>query len=178
MHTHQLKHFQAGNLLTECQSGIRPNFSTSTALISAVKLWRANMDAGKLDGGVFIDLKKYFNTVDHNIVRRKLCCYGINGNALQLPESYLADRTQRCYVNAILSVEQHVSCAIPQGYILGPLLFINVQGTHHPERLPMIQITTAHEDISTIECFLNSDLAAEHNWLMTNKLSCNTSKTS
>ena len=74
------------------------------------------MDAGKLNGSVFIDLRKAFNTVDYSILLRKLCCYGINGNALHLLESYLTDRTQRCYVNGILSTEQYVSCAFPQGH--------------------------------------------------------------
>ena len=82
------------------------------------------MDAGKLNGSVFIDLKQTFDTVDHNILLRKLCCYGVNGNALQLFKSYLTDRTQRCYVNGVSSTEQYLSCGIPQGFILRPLLFI------------------------------------------------------
>ena len=83
-------------------------------MISAVNLWLANVDAGKLNGCVFIDLKKAFDTVDLNILLRELCCYGVNGNALQLLKSYLTrsmglyashltDRTQRCYVNGVLS---------------------------------------------------------------------------
>ena len=114
-----------------------------------------------------------------NILLRRPCCYGVNGNALQLLKSYLTDRTQRCYVNGVLSTEQDVSCGIPQGSILGPLLFIiYIRHTTPGMFADDTYITTAHEDISTIECSLNSDLIAVHNWLKTNKLSCNTSKTS
>ena len=124
MHTQLLEYFQAGNLLTDSQSGFRPNHSTCTALISAVNLWLTNMNAGKRNGSVFIDLKKAFDTVDHDILLRKLSCYGVNGNAgVQLLKSYLIDRTQRSYVNGVLSTEQYVSCSIPQGSILGPFFF-------------------------------------------------------
>ena len=120
------------------------------------------------------------------ILQRKLCCYGVNGNALQLFKSYLTDRTQRCYVNGVSSTEQDLSRGIPQGFILGSLLFIIyindfptcVQHTTPGMFADDTYIATAHEDISTIECSLNSDLTEVHNWLKINKLSFNTSKTS
>ena len=115
-----------------------------------------------------------------------LWCQWQKNNALQLLKSYLTDRTQTCYVNGVLSPDSYVSCGISQGSILGRLLFI-IYINDFPKCLqhatPRVfaddtYITTAHEDISTIECSLNSDLTAVHNWLKTNKLSCNTSKTS
>ena len=69
---------------------------------------------------------KAFDTVDHNILLRKLHCYGVNGNALQLHKTYLTGRTQICYVNGVLSTEQFVSCGIPQGSILGPPVVHNL----------------------------------------------------
>ena len=101
-------------------------------------------------------------------------------------KSYLIDRTQRSYVNGVLSTEQYVSCGIPQGSVLGLFLFI-IYVNDFPKCLQHTTpgmcaddtfITMAHENISTIEFSLNSDLAAVHDWLQTNKLDCNTSKTS
>ena len=87
-------------------SPARPRTQTTRSgvehtLISAVNLWLTNMDAGKLNGSVFTDLKKAFDTVDHKILLRKLSCYGVNSHALQLLKSYLIDRTQRSYVNGV-----------------------------------------------------------------------------
>ena len=65
MHTQLLEYFHAGNLYTDSLSGFRPNYSTCTALISAVNLWLTNMDAGKLNGSVFIDFNEAFDTGDH-----------------------------------------------------------------------------------------------------------------
>ena len=85
----------------------------------------------------------------------------------------MTDRTQRCFVNGVLSTEQYVSCGIPQRSILGPLLFI-IYIDDFPKCLRHTTpgmfgddtyITTSHEDMSTIECSLNSDLTAVHNWL-------------
>ena len=92
------------------------------------------------------------------ILLRKLCCYGVDGNVLQLLKSYLTDRPQRCYVNGVLSIEQYVSCGIHQGSILGPLLF-KIYINDFPKCLRHTTlgmfaddtyITTAHEDISQL----------------------------
>ena len=105
-----------------------------------------------------LTVKKAFDAVDHYILLRKLCCHGVNGNALQVLKSYLTDRTQRCYVNGVLFTEQYASFGIPQGSILGSLLFI-IYINDFPKCLRRTTpgmfaydryITTAHEDTFTI----------------------------
>ena len=79
---------------------------------------------GKLNGIVFLDLKKAFDTVDHNILLKKIAIYGIKGTAYRWLESYLSNRTQYCCVNGKLSSPPIMKTGIPQGSGLGPLLFL------------------------------------------------------
>ncbi len=83
------------------------------------------MDAGLIINGVlFLNLKKAFDTVDHQILIRKLELYGIKNSALAWFSSYLHGRTQVCRVNNTTSSLKHIPCGVPQGSNLGPLLFL------------------------------------------------------
>ena len=82
------------------------------------------MDKGSFSCGVFIDLKKAFDTVDHNILLRKLDFYGFRGMIQDWFESYLRERTQVTIVGQNTSNKMNITCGVPQGSVLGPLLFL------------------------------------------------------
>ena len=111
-------------IICKYQSGFRAIQSTVTALLEATDTWAYDIDRGKTNVVVFLDLKKPFDTVDHEILLSKLNLYGINGIAHQCFQSYLEDRTNMCSINGLLSSSYSLSCGVPQGTILGPLLFL------------------------------------------------------
>ena len=176
---------QSANILTNSQHGFRPLHSTVTELLKMSNQWYQNMDEGLINGVVFLDLKKAFDTVDHNILLKKLHLYGVRGGAYDWFKSYLSNRTQYCQVNGNLSESRTIIIGIPQGSILGPLLFL-IYINDLPNCLKNVdcemfaddtQIETASNDaIATAET-LNEDLENISVWMAANKLSINKSKT-
>ncbi len=82
------------------------------------------MDNGKLTGVVFIDIRKAFDSIDHDILLEKLAYYGVSQIEHTWFQSYLENRQQQCQVNGFLSEKREIKCGFPQGSILGPLLFL------------------------------------------------------
>ena len=111
-------------ILCKSQYGFRKNMSTSLAILELVEEITTSIDDCKSTVGVFIDLKKAFDTVDHNIFVNKLEHYGIRGIANMWICSYLRNRSQYVCINDTNSDCMNVTCGIPQGSILGPALFI------------------------------------------------------
>ena len=112
------------NFLSCHQSGFRSLHSTLTALIEATDSWEMDINRGLVNAVVFLDLKKGFDTVDHDILLRKLQYYGICWTSHQWFASYLDNRRQICHLNSCKSTPKCLRCGVPQGTIWGPLLFL------------------------------------------------------
>ena len=111
-------------LLNSSQFGFRKSHSTATALLECTNEWYVNLDRKLFNLVVFIDLKKAFDTVDHQVLFKKLEHFGIKGQAHSLLKSYLTNCSQKCQLKGFVSSEQPINCGVPQGSILGPLLFL------------------------------------------------------
>ena len=172
------------DIVCKHQSGFRTHHSTVTALLEATDTWAYNIDKGKINAVVFLDLKKAFDTVNHDVLLSKLNNYGIRDIPHKWFTSYLDKRTQKCSINGSLSQSCLLSFGVPQGTILGPLLFL-LYINDLPNCLTNCQprmyaddthLTYAGVSTDNIESCLNNDLAKVHNWLTANKLTLNTTK--
>ena len=114
----------SNNVLYKHQFGFREKHCTQQAIVSLVEKIFHSWDTDDIVIGVFIDLKKAFDTLPHDILKKKMYAYGIRGNAFKLLKSYLTDRTQYVVYDSKQSETLPIKCGVPQGSILGPLLFI------------------------------------------------------
>ena len=126
-----------------------------------------------------------FDTVDHSILLSKLKAFGVGSNSANWFKSFLNNRTQKCFVNGSLSASQTLTCSIPQGTILGLLLFIlyindppNCLVNSHPKiHADDTHLTFASNDVAYLEENMNEDLTKITEWLSINKITFNKSKT-
>ena len=123
MHTRFVSFLNKIKAFFEFQFGFRAGHSTILALINIVDEIKENIDNDKYTVGIFLDLTKAFDTVDHKILLQKLPYYGIKGTALSLITSYLSNRTMYTVINGATSVKKPIKFGVPQGSVLGPLLF-------------------------------------------------------
>ena len=111
------------NIIYDLQFGFRQNFSTAHALINLTENIRQALDEGYIGCGIFVDLQKAFDAVHHEILLAKLNHYGIRGASNDWFRSYLSDRQQYVSINGYDSGLTKLNCGVPQGSVLGPLLF-------------------------------------------------------
>lgn len=145
----------------------------------------SDIDDHKVAAGVFLDLSKAFDTINHSILLSKLNHYGIRDHALKLISNYLNDRKQFVQFKDKTSNETTVKCGVPQGSILGPLLFIiyindlpNASSLTEPILFADdTSIFYSHKDVNKLILTLNLELDKISTWMKANKLSVNLKKT-
>ena len=184
LHNIMTAFFKKHNLLYSYQYGFRENSSTEQAITQMVDEIASSMQMGNVVCSVFLDLKKAFDTIDHKILLAKLHKYGIRGLPGKLISNYLSNRFQVTTNNSQTSKPELVTCGVPQGSILGPLLFtifINdlPQCTSSSVRLFADDscFTLHNKDPNELERIMNNELKKINNWMNLNRLTVNYLKT-
>ena len=173
------------DIIYKYQFGFRKKHSTQHAIITLVDRITSSLDSGNLVIGVFLDLKKAFDTVDHQILTKKLFSYGIRGNTLKWFQSYLTDRSQYVTYDGIESKVLPIKYGVPQGSILGPLLFIIYMNDIFNVSNFLFTILYADDTCVTLDgkslenliTLMNQELHLLYIWLQSNKLTLNVQKT-
>ena len=124
MYNRIYKFFCENNIIYPLQFGFRQQYSTFYALISLTEDIRKNLNKGNIGCGIFVDLKKAFDTVEHDILLAKLEHYDIRDMTNNWFKSYLFNRKQFVSINGHVSNQTSVKYGVPQGSVLDPLLFL------------------------------------------------------
>ena len=185
MYNRMINYIDKHKILSPFQYGFQKHKSTTDALLSFTERIYNSLDTGNHAMSLFIDLKKAFDTVNHDILSKKLKHYGFRGICLDWFKSYLKNRKQCVIINNVISSVLSVDIGVPQGSILGPLLFFM-----YINDLPNVSnilstvlfaddTTYSHENTSyeALVNTLNSELDKIKEWFIINRLSINLNKT-
>ena len=176
---------EVDNILYDKQFGFRKGHSTSHAIITLVNKVSKSLDEGKIVGGVYLDIRKAFDSISHQILLDKLHKIGIRGNIHCLLKSYLMSRSQYVICNGAKSEVKFVETGVPQGSILGPLLFILFMNHFSRSSTLLFSILFADDtsvflegtEYSKLIKTLNNELENVTKWLNANRLTVNMKKT-
>ena len=165
-------------ILYQNQFGFQKNKSTELAVNSIVSNVIKSLENKESAYYIFLDFAKAFDTVNHDILIQKLDYYGIRGNALNLFKSYLTERQQFTEIVDTLSDMEYIKCGVPQGSILGPLLFL-LYINDITESSTLLKFYLFADDTTFYSCkadnntevILNNELSKVSSSLASNKLS-------
>ena len=189
VHMQLLEHFDSLNIFYENQYGFRSKHSTELAAVELLDRIVSQMDNNDTPINIYLDLSKAFDTLDHDILLYKLQYYGVRGNALLLLRSYLENRQQFVEYGNIESDYLPLSTGVPQGSILGPLLFIiyindinmatsTFKATIYADDTALSATLSAFSVSElSVEEKINKELDKVNDWFKLNKLSLNIAKT-
>ena len=171
--------------VSDLQFGFRTNYSTSHALLSLTEHIREALDTGNFACGVFIDLQKAFDSVDLNILVKKLNYYGVRGIPSDWFNSYLHNRKQFVTINGFNSSLKSIKYGVPQGSVVGPLLFLifindlkaSVKNSTVHHFADDTTLLYTNNFLKTLSQKINYDLRGITDWLNANRISLNSDKT-
>ena len=173
------------SLLHKEQSGFRKSHSCQTALVKITDMWLKEMNDGNLTGVVFLDFKKAFDLVDHTILISKLKLFNFHTHAIEWIISYLNNRTQHVCIGSSKSSLAMVKTGVPQGSVLGPLLFLlfindlplTVKNSHIDLFADDTTLHISGSSLETIQIKLNEDIRRIVEWCINNNMLLNENKT-
>ena len=184
MNNRLFKYLSENSILYEKQFGFQTSHSTEHAILLLVNQLYQSFDENKFTLGISIDLSKAFDTVDHKILTKKLELYGIKCCNLEWFESYLSNRKQFITYGDKQTNIETITCGVPQGSILGPLLFLIFVNDLHKVAKYLDPIMFADDtnlfyspkNITTLFQIVNSESKVVNEWFPANKLSLNAKK--
>ena len=172
-------------VLSDRQNGFRKGFSTASAVSDLTDDIFSATNESETTLAFFVDLRKAFDTVSHDILCKKISNYGLRGKVLGWCSNYLANREQQTLVNNVKSAKCHLSFGVPQGSVLGPLFFIlyvnDIQSALQGIKVQMYADDTvifeSGSNLNVLVDHLQSNLCKFQKWCNSNKLTLNPSKT-
>lgn len=184
MHKRLLNFMEKHDLLYQSQYGFRENHSTIMAVLELINKTIDSLDSKESVIAIFLDLSKAFDTINHKILLSKLAYYGVRGVGYEWMESYLSNRYQYVNYDNHDSTAQSLTCGVPQGSVLGPLLFI-IYMNDLPHCLNKLKCLLFADDTSCYQTGknlnqlytdTNKELLVINDWFLANQLSLNITK--